>query len=88
MSPCPGAYAAVSNGMLKVWRAQSVASCSGAKPGTVLAADRKQGLVIATADSAIELTEIQAPNARRMDARAYLCGHMIKAGIPLNEVHL
>ena len=88
MSPCPGAYAAVANGVLKVWHAQSVASCSDVKPGTVLAADRKQGLVIATADSAIELTEIQAPNARRMDARAYLCGHMIKAGIPLNEVHL
>lgn len=84
--PWPGAYAPVANGMLKVWRAVKTESSSTAAPGTVLLANPKQGLVIATGDGAMELVEIQAPNAKRMDARAYLRGHAIDAGKPLSEV--
>jgi methionyl-tRNA formyltransferase len=54
----------------------------------VLWADAKRGLAGATGDGAMELTEIQAPNAKRMDARAYLRGHAIPAGKPLCEVQL
>ena len=44
--------------------------------------------VLPYADGALELLEIQAPNARRMEARAFLRGHAIEAGKPLCEVHL
>jgi len=63
---------------------QSV-SFSGKPPGTVLFADAKQGLVVATGDGAMELVEIQAPNAKRMEARAYLRGHVIETGKILRE---
>ena len=85
MSPWPCAYAEVQNGALKVWRAKA-AEGSGT-PGQVLRAD-KGGLVIATADGAMELCEIQAPNAKRMEAKAYLLGHPISTGILLSEVSL
>lgn len=84
--PWPGAYAPVANGILKVWRAANAENNVSAAPGTVLLADPKQGLVVATGDGAMELVEIQAPNAKRMDARAYLRGHAIDAGKPLSEV--
>ena len=86
MSPWPCAYVELNAGALKVWRSKD-ASGSGV-PGTVLRADQKNGLVIATGDGAMELCEIQAPNAKRMDARAYLLGHPMEAGKPLNEVKL
>ena len=88
MSPWPCAYAQLGEGVLKVWRARSAQDAGNAVPGTVLRADRKQGLIVATSDGAIELCEIQAPNAKRMDARAFLLGHPIEEGKLLSEVRI
>jgi len=88
MDPWPVAYAQLANVTLKVWRAKEAKSGATAVPGTVLRADARGGLVIATGDSAMELLEIQAPNARRMEAKAFLLGHPIEAGKPLCEVQL
>ena len=88
MSPWPCAYAQLAEGVLKVWRAQAAEGAANAIPGTVLKADRKQGLIVATADGAMELCEIQAPNAKRMDAKAFLLGHAIEEGKLLSEVRI
>lgn len=84
MSPWPCAYAETAGGVLKVWRARAAEGMG--VPGTVLCADKKNGLVIATGDGAMELCEIQASNAKRMEAKAYMLGHPIEAGKPLKEV--
>lgn len=84
MNPWPCAYVAMKDGALKVWRAK--AAPGQGTPGTVLAADRKDGLIVATGDGAMELCEIQAPNAKRMEARAYLLGHPMETGKQWNEV--
>lgn len=86
MDPWPCAYAPLANGVLKVWQAAGTAGPQAAAPGTVLKADARDGLVVATADGTMELIQIQAPSARRMDAREYLRGHRIEAGKPLCEV--
>ncbi len=88
MSPWPCAYAQLGEGVLKVWRAQAAECAESAIPGTVIKADRKLGLIVATADGAMELCEIQAPNAKRMDARAFLLGHAIEEGKLLSEVRI
>lgn len=86
MSPWPCAYIPLAQGVLKVWQA---CAAEGSGPvGTVLRANRKDGLVVAVSDGAIELNEIQAPNGRRMDARAFLLGHPIEEGKSLKEVRL
>lgn len=86
MSPWPCAYAPIQEGVLKVWRAK-VADGSGT-PGQILKANKKDGLVVAVQDGAIELCEIQAPNAKRMDAKAFLLGHPLQEGTMLSEVRL
>lgn len=86
MSPWPCAYAPVQEGVLKVWKAK-VAEGTGT-PGQVLKANKKDGLVVAVQDGAIELCEIQAPNAKRMDAKAFLLGHSLQEGAMLSEVRL
>lgn len=50
------------------------------KPGEVLAADARQGLIIQAKDGAVEVVQIQYPGGRVMDARASLLGKPIAAG--------
>ncbi len=90
MDPWPCAYAALSEGGLRVWKAADAVAAArpGAAPGSILHADAADGLVIATADGAMELVEIQAPNGKRMDARAFLRGHGLVTGKRLDEVSL
>lgn len=88
MNPWPCAYIPFENGDLKVWQAKPVAAGTSGKHGIVLAADGKQGLVISTGYGALELMEIQAPNAKRMAARAFLLGHSISVGKPLKEANV
>ena len=86
MSPWPCGYVTTETGALKIWKARA-AQGSG-QPGTVLRADRKKGLIVATGDGAVELCEIQAPGAKRMEAKAYLLGHTIPEGQKLSEAKL
>ena len=86
MDPWPCAYASVANGALKVWRAE--AAEGGGEAGEILCADAKAGLIIATGDGAMRLCEVQAPNAKRMDVRAFLLGHSLDVGKRLSEVSI
>lgn len=86
MSPWPCAYTPIQEGVLKVWRAKAAEGAG--MPGQILKANKKDGLVVAVQDGAIELCEIQAPNAKRMDAKAFLLGHPLQEGTMLSEVRL
>ena len=88
MNPWPCAYVPLQSGDLKVWQAKPVMPDKHGLPGVVLEADPKQGLIVATGDGAIELVEIQAPNAKRMPAKAFLLGHTIEVGKPLKEADI
>ncbi|MBQ6174149.1 MAG: methionyl-tRNA formyltransferase [Clostridia bacterium] len=64
---------------IRLLRARAAAVPEGRRgraPGAVLTADPKRGLVIACGgDTAVELTEIQAPGGKPMRAADYLRGH-------------
>lgn len=84
LDPWPGTFAMLPEGPLKVWRAKATEGDWRGVPGQVVAADAKHGLIVMCGQGALELTEIQAPNAKRMDARAYLRGKAIQEGLVLN----
>lgn len=50
------------------------------RPGEVLLADPKEGLVIACGEGAVRILELQAPGGKKMRAGDYLRGHRIPAG--------
>lgn len=50
------------------------------KPGTVLVANSKDGLIIVTGNGYINVKEIQAPNCKRMNILDYLRGNTIEVG--------
>ena len=53
--------------------------------GEVLEASAKKGLIVATSDSAIEITKIQPEGKPMMDARAFCNGGKIKVGDIINK---
>ncbi len=76
LRPAPGAETVHRGERLKLWRGECVGG--GGEPGTVLAAT--DALVVACADGALALAELQRPGGRRMSAAAFLRGHPIAPG--------
>ncbi len=84
LNPWPGTYTSFPEGTLKVIHAKVEESLSGI-PGQVLAADGKQGLIIAAGDGAVQVLRLQAPGGKQMDARDYLRGHPLTPGMIWQE---
>lgn len=72
LNPVPGAYSLICGNTIKIWAAELEDGQS--EPGRIDCADTKRGLLVGTSDGLLRITEMQAPNARRMAPEAYLCG--------------
>ena len=86
LNPWPGAYALVPEGQLKIHKVRPAVLPRDAKPGEIVEAGVKTGLMIACGGGAVEILEMQAPNARPMTAKAYLAGKQLAVGTVLNGV--
>ena len=73
----PGAYTFLAGKKYKIWRTRCSTEKTEAQPGTILRADKKEGLFVAAGDGVLEITELQAPGKKRMAAKDYLNGHAI-----------
>jgi methionyl-tRNA formyltransferase len=71
-NPFPGAQAQAGGVTIKIWKAEAVEG-SGT-PGKVLAADARQGIVVACGQGALRLTELQKPGGKRLPAAEFLKG--------------
>ena len=80
LNPWPCAHTQMPGGSLKLYLARAVESDGGALPGTVIVSGPKAGLLVQCGEGALEILEMQAPNARRMAAKAYLMGKKIDVG--------
>lgn len=80
LNPWPVAWTDMAEGRLKLYLARPADAVSDAEPGTVIVSGPKAGLVVKCGEGALEILELQAPNARRMDAKAYLMGKRIDVG--------
>ena len=77
LTPWPGTFFAWGeNETVKVWKAET-AENPGMEPGKIIAADAKQGLIIAAGQDAVRVLELQAPGGKRMNAKDYLRGHPV-----------
>ena len=86
MNPWPCAYTFLNGKTLKVYACEVVDFVFGerCKCGTVVCANSKQGLIVATKDGFLRLTDIQAEGGKRMSDSSYLLGHKIEIGMVLN----
>lgn len=83
LNPWPGCSTAHEGGRLKLLRA-AVAQGSGV-PGEIVVADAKTGLTIACGEGAVNITMLQAPGGKPMNAKDYLRGHPMAVGTVLKE---
>lgn len=80
LNPWPGAYTDTDrHGRLKLLLASAEAG-AGEAPGTVLEADKKNGLLIQAGEGAVRVHTLQAQGGKAMKASDYLLGHPIITG--------
>ena len=84
-TPWPGAFTTLGDQTIKVFTLEIRDGAPSGQPGEVISADAKQGLVVSCADHDVELTAIQMPGAKRMNAKDYLRGHTIDTGVCLGK---
>lgn len=73
-NPFPVAFTRYQGQPLKIWAAQLDDRTSDAPPGSLIEIE-KQGLVVATADGCIRLTQVQPSGSRAMSIQDFLNGH-------------
>lgn len=83
--PWPGTWTALPEGVLKVWKARVCDKPVSGQPGEIAVASAKEGLIVCCGEGALEIIEMQAPNAKRMAAKAYLAGKKLPVGAILGE---
>ena len=79
LNPWPCVSVPLGEDRLKLLRA--VTAEGSGEAGSVIAADPKNGLVIACGNGAVRILEVQAPGGKRMRAEDYLRGHGMDTGL-------
>ena len=80
LSSNPGAYAHFDGKKLKLYRARVVEAENSRKPGEIITANDRQGLVIKAGKDAVLIDEIQMEGKKRLPCCDYMRGCPIKEG--------
>jgi methionyl-tRNA formyltransferase len=81
MDAVPGAWSELEGDPVKLFRPEADPQViPEARPGTIVEADRDAGLLVAAAEGAVRVHEVQPPGKRRMDAAAWILGRGATAG--------
>lgn len=83
--PWPGAYTFYKGGRWGVWRAEVLERRDLSHSTGEIIRVQPDGIVIATGDGALKVTEIQAEGKRRMPVAEYLRGHKVEKGVILDR---
>lgn len=81
LNPWPGAFTFINGKLLKIWWTEVIdKSKIENKPGTILRADEKEGLIVQTGKGIIEIDKLQLEGRKKMSAKAFLRGYELKDG--------
>lgn len=86
INPWPVAKVQIEGKNFKVFRAVVSDNEYSGQVGEVVVANNKQGLIIKCGVGAVEFTEIQPDNGKRMTAKSYLNGKKIDLGVIVNWI--
>jgi methionyl-tRNA formyltransferase len=79
-NPFPGGIASFDGVPIKLWRAELLQTPTAATPGQILAADTQNGVLVASGDGVLRLTELQKPGGKRLSAGEFLKGFPMEGG--------
>ena len=81
MDAVPGGWSELEGRPVKLFRPEAEPEVlPDARPGTIVDADRDTGLLVATAEGAVRIREVQPPGKQRMEAGAWILGRGATAG--------
>jgi methionyl-tRNA formyltransferase len=81
LNPKPGAFTTLEGQTIKIHRARVMEeSAGGAKPGQVVEADPRTGIVVSTGEGKLYLQEVQLEGRKRMSSAEFLRGFRLKEG--------
>ena len=81
LNPVPYAQTSLDGAVYKIGALRSTGHAASVPSGTIVAADRKAGLIVTTGDENVEITEIQAPGKKMMEVRAFLNGYTLPINV-------
>ena len=80
LNPTPYAQTSLDGAVYKIGALHFTGHATSAPAGTIVAADRRAGLIVAVGNENIEITEIQAPGKKMMETKAFLNGCALPVG--------
>jgi methionyl-tRNA formyltransferase len=83
-NPFPGTYTCYKGEKVKIWEANTCGEYEG-KPGIIVHASEKEGLVIGTGQGLLEIITLQMPSRKKTGAREFLRGYKMNVGETLGE---
>jgi methionyl-tRNA formyltransferase len=79
-NPFPGATGQFDGITVKLWQAEAIPAAAAAPAGTILAANAREGVLVACGEGALRLTQLQKPGGKRMAAADFLKGFPMEGG--------
>ncbi len=84
VTPFPSAYFMIDDVKYKIVKARPIFEKGSNESSTIISADFKDGLTIATNDGAISILEIQKQGSKAMDYKSFLNGNQLDIGKKVN----
>lgn len=79
LTPWPSAYSNWNGKVMKIWDAKVSNEESNKEPGTIIKVE-KDAFLVQTGKGALQISELQIPGKKRMDAGAFLRGYQVEVG--------
>lgn len=81
VNPWPGAYTELDDYKIKIWESKITnAEDSDFEPGTIIKANKDEGILVQTADGVLSIEKLQLPGGQKMNVHDFLNGHQIETG--------
>jgi methionyl-tRNA formyltransferase len=80
-NPFPGASGQSSDGIVKIWQARAINEATAAAPGTVLAANAHDGVLVACGEGVLALLELQKAGGKRLPAVEFIKGFPLEHAV-------
>ncbi len=79
-NPFPGALTHFNGVPIKIWRAELLATSSSLPPGSVVAANAHDGVIVVCGQGLLRLHELQKPGGKHLSATEFLKGFPMEGG--------
>lgn len=79
LNPWPIAWSTCGGEVVKIYSARALDKKTNACPGTIVSANKEDGILVATKENLLSIDVLQVPGKKAMEANVFLLGNKLKA---------